>query len=113
MGREAERRALDALVAGARLGRSGVLLLVGEPGIGKTTLLDYVASRAEGMYVVRVAGAEAERDLPFGALALAMGTATADLDELPAPQAAALRTALALHTGRRRTGSRWARPRSG
>ena len=103
MGREAERRALDALVAGARLGRSGVLLLVGEPGIGKTTLLDYVASRAEGMYVVRVAGAEAERDLPFGALALAMGTATADLDELPAPQAAA----------RRRTGSRWARPRSG
>ena len=99
MGREAERRALDALVAGARLGRSGVLLLVGEPGIGKTTLLDYVASRAEGMYVVRVAGAEAERDLPFGALALAMGTATADLDELPAPQAAALRTALALDTG--------------
>ena len=51
------------------------------------------------MYVVRVAGAEAERDLPFGALALAMGTATADLDELPAPQAAALRTALALDTG--------------
>jgi predicted ATPase len=99
VGREAERRALDALVAGARLGRSGVLLLVGEPGIGKTTLLDYVASRAEGMYVVRVAGAEAERDLPFGALALAMGTATADLDELPAPQAAALRTALALDTG--------------
>ena len=51
------------------------------------------------MYVVPAAGAEAERDLPFGALALAMGTATADLDELPAPQAAALRTALALDTG--------------
>ena len=99
MGREAERRVLDALVAGARLGRSGVLLLVGEPGIGKTTLLDYVASRAEEMYVVRVAGAEAERDLPFGALALAMGSATAELDELPPPQAAALRTALALDTG--------------
>ena len=90
---------LDGLVAGARLGRSGVLLLVGEAGIGKTTLLDYAAQRAEEMYVVRLAGAEAERDLPFGALALAMGGATADLDELPAPQAAALRTALALDTG--------------
>ena len=99
VGRDAERRVLDGLVAGARLGRSGVLLLVGEPGIGKTTLLDYVADRAEEMYVVRVAGAEAERDLPFGALALAMGSATAELDELPPPQAAALRTALALDTG--------------
>ena len=99
MGRETERRALDALVAGARLGRSAVLLLVGEPGIGKTTLLDYVAERAEDMAVVRVAGAEAERDLPFGALALVLAPAAADLDQLPTPQAAALRTALALDTG--------------
>jgi predicted ATPase len=96
VGRETERRALDALVAGARLGRSAVLLLVGEPGIGKTTLLDYVAERAEGMTVVRVAGAEAERDLPFGVLALVLAPAAADLDQLPTPQAAALRTALAL-----------------
>ena len=99
MGRETERRALDALVAGARLGRSAVLLLVGEPGIGKTTLLDYVAERAEDMAVVRVAGAEAERDLPFGALALVLAPAAADLDQLPTPQAAALRTALALDIG--------------
>lgn len=99
MGRETERRALDGLVAGARLGSSGVLLLVGEPGIGKTTLLDYVADRAGDMAVVRVAGAEVERDLPFGALALVLAPALDDLDELPAPQAAALRTALALDVG--------------
>jgi DNA-binding CsgD family transcriptional regulator len=99
VGRETERRALDALVAGARLGRSAVLLLVGEPGIGKTTLLDYVEERADDMAVVRVAGAEAERDLPFGALALVLAPAATDLDQLPAPQAAALRTALALDVG--------------
>jgi len=99
VGRETERRALDGLVAGARLGSSGVLLLVGEPGIGKTTLLDYVADRAGDMAVVRVAGAEVERDLPFGALALVLAPALDDLDELPAPQAAALRTALALDVG--------------
>jgi len=99
VGREAERRVLDGLVAGARLGRSGVLLVVGEPGIGKTTLLDYVASQAGEMTVVRVAGAEAERDLPFGALGLALGPTLADLDLLPAPQATALRTALALDAG--------------
>jgi DNA-binding CsgD family transcriptional regulator/tetratricopeptide (TPR) repeat protein len=99
VGREAEQRVLDALVAGARLGRSGVLLVVGEPGIGKTTLLDYVADRADEMTLVRVAGAEAERDLPFGALALALGPTLSDVDLLPGPQAAALRTALALDAG--------------
>ena len=113
MGRESERRALDALVAGARLGRSGVLLLVGEPGIGSRPLLDYVASRAEGMYVVRVAGAEAERDLPFGALALAMGTATADLDASPPRRRRRCGPLWRSTPDRRRTGSRWARPRSG
>ncbi|HEU4998581.1 MAG TPA: AAA family ATPase [Lapillicoccus sp.] len=99
VGREAERRVLDGLVAGARLGRSGVLVVVGEPGIGKTTLLDYVAAQAGEMTVVRVAGAEAERDLPFGALALTLGPTLTDLDLLPHPQAAALRTALALDAG--------------
>lgn len=99
VGRGAERRTLDGLVAGARLGRSGVLLLVGEPGIGKTTLLDYVAAQAQEMDVVRVSGAEAEHDLPFAALTLLLSQRAADLDGLPGPQAAALRTALALEVG--------------
>ena len=46
LGRTAERLAIDRLLAEAREGRSGVLALVGEPGIGKTALLDYAVARA-------------------------------------------------------------------
>src|SRR5689334_10584840 len=52
LGRETERLALDRLLAEARGGRSGVLVLVGEPGIGKTALLDHAAEQAAGMRVL-------------------------------------------------------------
>src|SRR5215467_11605116 len=55
-GREAEQRRLDELLGQARAGRSAVLVLRGEPGIGKTALLGYAASRAEGMQVLSAAG---------------------------------------------------------
>ena len=69
VGRDAERQAVDAVVAGARLGRSGVLVLTGEAGIGKTSLLEYAASVATGATLLRATGSEAERDVPFGGLA--------------------------------------------
>lgn len=67
VGREAERRFIDVLVDGARAGRSGVLVLTGEAGIGKTALLEHAATTsAIGMRVQRVVGNELERDLGPG-----------------------------------------------
>ena len=99
VGRDAERQAVDAVVAGARLGQSGVLVLTGEAGIGKTSLLEYAASVATGATLLRATGSEAERDVPFGGLAQLLRPTAADLDRLPAPQAEALGVALALRSG--------------
>ena len=99
VGRDAERQAVDALVASARLGHSGVLVLTGEAGIGKTSLLAYAGSVATGARLLRATGSEAERDVPFGGLAQLFRPTAADLDRLPAPQAQALGVALALRSG--------------
>ena len=69
IGRHDERRRLDALVAGARVGQSGVLVVDGEPGIGKTALLGYAVDQATGFLVLRVTGSDNEADLPFAGLA--------------------------------------------
>ena len=66
IGREPERKIVDALVAGARIGHSGVLVITGEAGIGKTSLLEYAAERAGGMRLLKASGAEAERGVGFG-----------------------------------------------
>ena len=69
LGRDDERLALDRLLAEARQGRSGVLALVGEPGIGKTALLEHAAEQANGMRVLRARGVESEAEVPFAGLA--------------------------------------------
>jgi len=106
VGRDAERHVLDALVAGARLGRSGVLVLTGEAGIGKTSLLEYAVSAASsgggaahGMRLLRARGSEAEHEMPFGGLSQLLRPTLAELDRIPAPQAQALGVALALRQG--------------
>ena len=96
IGRDDERLALDRLFAEARAGRSGVLAFVGEPGIGKTALLDHVAGGAEGMRVVRARGIESEAEVPFAGLAELLGPALEHLDRIPPRQAEALSGALAL-----------------
>ena len=65
---DAERARLQGLLADAREGRSGVLVVAGEAGVGKTALLDDAASGADGMRVVGVAGVESEATMPFGTL---------------------------------------------
>ncbi|MEY9873484.1 DNA-binding CsgD family transcriptional regulator/tetratricopeptide (TPR) repeat protein [Streptacidiphilus sp. MAP12-33] len=99
-GRGAEQAAIDELLAAARAERrSGVLVLRGEPGIGKTALLDHAAGActgAAGWTVLRTAGVEAESDLPFAALQLLLAPALDGLPALPAPQRAALERAFGL-----------------
>src|SRR4051794_12765865 len=96
LGREAERLAIDRLLAEAREGRSGVLALVGEPGIGKTALLDYAIERGGEMRVLRARGIETEASVPFAGLAELLRPALGAIDRIPAPQSAALAGALAL-----------------
>jgi hypothetical protein len=68
-GREGEQvRISSMLTEAAADGRSSTLLIEGEPGIGKTVLLDWVAGQVDGDRVLRVAGAESEMDLHFGGL---------------------------------------------
>src|ERR1700687_4572649 len=68
IGRRHELNTLATLVEQARAGRSGVLVVRGEPGIGKSALLDEVARRAEGFAISRVAGIESEMELAYAAL---------------------------------------------
>ena len=100
-GRTAECAALDDLLRAVRAGASGTLVLRGEAGIGKSALLDYAAARAEGCQVVRATGVESEMELPFATLHQLCLPLLERVDRLPAPQAAALRTAFGLNPGHR------------
>src|SRR3954451_9246803 len=96
LGREDERLALDRLLAEAREGHSGVLALVGEPGIGKTALLERAAHCAGDMRVLRARGIQSEAEVPFAGLAELLRAALEALERIPRPQASALAGALAL-----------------
>ncbi|MFI9510870.1 AAA family ATPase [Nocardia sp. NPDC052566] len=93
-GREAEQARIDRLLAAAREGRSGALVLRGEAGMGKTALLDYAAG--EGITTIRSTGIESEAELPFAALHLLVRPALPLLDALPDRQRDALRGAFGL-----------------
>ena len=100
-GRQAECDRLDQLLADARAGQSAVLVLHGEPGIGKTALLDYAARRAAGFQVVRATGVESEMELPFAGLHQLCGAMLEGLERLPPPQRDALGTAFGVSSGAR------------
>ena len=101
-GRRAECDALERLLADARRSRSGVLVVRGEAGVGKSALLDHAAGRAEGMTVLRAAGVESEAELPFAALHQLLRPVLGLAGRLPGHQAAALAGALGLEpTGER------------
>ncbi|WP_154795547.1 helix-turn-helix transcriptional regulator [Occultella kanbiaonis] len=101
LGRAAEQETVSRLLASARLGSGGVLTIIGEPGVGKTSLLtEALAGVPPGdVRVLRVTPAEAEGNLPFAALHALVLPALPLLDDIPAPQAAALGTALSLRHG--------------
>src|SRR5580700_4997799 len=94
-----ERAALSQLLDAARAGRSGVLVMHGEPGVGKTALLEYAIESAGDLRVARVAGVESEMELAFAALQQLCAPMLGKLGSLPDPQRAALGLAFGLSTG--------------
>src|SRR6202453_4255710 len=98
-GRRAELRALDELAGAVRTGESRVLVIRGDPGVGKTALLDYLAGGAPGCRVVRAAGVESEMELAFAGLHQVLAPVLDHLEGLPGPQREALRTAFGLSAG--------------
>jgi DNA-binding CsgD family transcriptional regulator len=98
-GRETECARLDQLLAEAQPGRGAVLVLRGEPGIGKSALLEYAAERAEDRRVLRATGAQWEMELPFAGLHQLCAGLLDGLGRLPAPQRDALATAFGLDSG--------------
>jgi hypothetical protein len=124
LGRAAEQSVIEGLLAGARAGRGGVLVIHGQPGIGKTALLDYAAAAVRAgppgaasaasppggpappgeasARVIRGTGVESEAELPFAGLHALLGPVLNGHRSLPGPQ----RDALAAAFGLRYMGSR-------
>jgi DNA-binding CsgD family transcriptional regulator len=98
-GRGVESEALARLVAEARDGRSNVLVLRGEPGIGKTALLEQLVVGTVGARVLYLAGIESENELAFAGLHQLCAPMLDRRDVLPEPQQAALGVALGLASG--------------
>src|SRR6185437_4111834 len=95
-GREAETGRIDSLLDTARAGRSAVLVVRGEPGIGKTALLRYAARRAQETTVLSARGLEIDQPLAFSGLADLFLPVLGRLEAIPGPQSAALAGALGL-----------------
>src|SRR5438270_2183082 len=98
-GRRVEREALERLLDAVRRGQSRVLVVSGEPGVGKTALLESVIGSASGFRVMRAVGVESEIELAFAALQQLCAPMLDRLDRLPAPQQDALGLAFGLRAG--------------
>src|SRR3954464_32681 len=98
-GRAAECAALARLLDEARASHSGVLVLRGEPGLGKSALLEEAMERAIGFRVLRAVGVESEAQLAFAGLHQLLRPAFHLIDRLPDPQAAPLSGAFGLSAG--------------
>src|SRR6478609_3405668 len=98
-GRTAECEALQALMATVRAGSCQVLVLRGEAGVGKTTLLEYTLNLASGFRVAQVAGVESDMELAFAGLQQLCAPLLSHLDELPEPQREALNVAFGRGVG--------------
>jgi DNA-binding CsgD family transcriptional regulator len=99
LGRRSESEALDRLLGAVRAGQSRALVVRGDPGAGKTALLDYLVEHASGCRVARVAGVQSEMELAFAGVHQLLAPMLDHLERLPGPQRAALATAFGLSPG--------------
>jgi hypothetical protein len=97
--RRGECGVLDQLVGAVQAGAPRVLVVRGEPGVGKSALLSYLAGHAPGCRVVRAAGVESEMELAFAGLHQLLAPVLDRVERLPGPQRDALRTAFGLSAG--------------
>ncbi len=108
LGRRLELKRVERLLTEARQGSGGALLLLGEPGIGKTSVLAEAEARAGDLRVVKATGIEAEANLPYALLGEVVAPLLEGLGELTEPQADAIRAALALAPSPGAPGDRFA-----
>ncbi|NUW39590.1 AAA family ATPase [Nonomuraea rhodomycinica] len=99
VGRQEEIARVDALLDAARQGQGGALVLRGEPGIGKTSLLRHAEQAAGDFLVMRAFGAEFEMELPFAVLHQLCAPILSNVTALPVPHRKALEIAFGLDTG--------------
>ena len=99
LGRQREQAVLERLLATAREGRGGVLVVHGEPGVGKTALLEHTVDVGEDFRVVRTAGVEGEMELDYAALQPLCSPLLGFIERLPGPQRDALGVAFGLSGG--------------
>lgn len=99
LGRDSERAQLRTLLARAAEGRSEVLVLRGEAGVGKTALLDYVERHADGFTVVRATGVESEVELAYSVLQQLCAPFLDRIPHLPEPQQRAIGIAFGIVSG--------------
>ncbi|MGW2449239.1 helix-turn-helix transcriptional regulator [Streptomyces sp. NPDC001675] len=99
LGRRDERAALCELLEGARRGHGGTVVVHGEPGIGKTALLDRAIASVPGLRALRVAGREYENELAFAGLHQLCAPLLDRMNRLSAPQRDALSVAFGLRSG--------------
>ena len=99
LGRRRECDLLDRQLQIVRGGQSSVLVLRGEPGIGKTALLEYLVANAAGCRIVRAAGIQSEMELAFAGLHQLCAPILDRIEQLPPPQRDALATAFGLSSG--------------
>jgi hypothetical protein len=90
LGRHRERQFFDQSLAAVRAGQSAVLVVRGEPGVGKTALLEYAVESARGFRVARTIGVESEIELPFAGLQQLCAPVLERAERLPTPQRDAL-----------------------
>src|ERR1700756_2011077 len=100
IGRQREEARLDRVLAIAQGGESSVLVVYGDPGVGKTVLLEYAIESAKGFCVVRTSGVEGEADLDYAALQVLCSPILEFARRLPGPQREALDVAFGISAGR-------------
>jgi DNA-binding CsgD family transcriptional regulator len=96
IGRDAEQVRIENVLDKARARRADVLVLRGEPGVGKTTLLEAAIQRATDFRILTSTAVQSERELPFAGVHALLQPLLGEIEGLPGPQAAALRSALAM-----------------